>query len=104
MNVEHLAEAGEPFSHVRGYQDDNIACRLTVIRLVARFCEELDEGEEIELATRVYTQLTLEDSPLVDPSYEADGSLLSDDVFKQLHRIMKDQLGASYKLAPRKTI
>ncbi|KAI0835249.1 hypothetical protein F5Y06DRAFT_306385 [Hypoxylon sp. FL0890] len=92
-----LSEAARPLGSVRGYQDDNFSCRLSVIQIISKVTTGLTHEEEVNLAGRVYTQLKLEGNPLIDPWWERHANWLPDAVFGQLHKIMRDQLGRSYK-------
>ncbi|KAI0135914.1 hypothetical protein F4814DRAFT_402949 [Daldinia grandis] len=95
-DVEQLAGTTDPRQNVRGYDADNIACRLLIISMVSRFTHGLEHEEEIDLAERVYTQLKMEGSPLVDMGWVSSFDELPGMVFENLHTIMKDQLGSSY--------
>ncbi|KAI1372841.1 hypothetical protein F4677DRAFT_462784 [Hypoxylon crocopeplum] len=99
---EHISEAEERGSYLRGYHDDNISCRLSIVQIVAQFTMGLEHDEEIYLAERVYIQLKMEGSPLVDHWWEGIAHMLPDEVWNRLHVIMSDQLGPSYKYHVRK--
>ncbi|KAI1646705.1 uncharacterized protein F4817DRAFT_121556 [Daldinia loculata] len=95
-DVEQLAGRTNTRQDVRGYDADNIACRLSIISMVARFTHGLEHEEEVDLAERVYTQLKMEGSPLVDMRWVGGLDQLPDMVFEHLHTVMKNQLGSSY--------
>lgn len=93
--LERVSLRSRRCAHIRGYNDDNISSRLAVVRIVAQMTNGLTHEEEANLAERVYTQLKLEKSPLVDPRLaECE---LSATMFDQLHAAMNAQLGPSYK-------
>ncbi|KAI0849028.1 hypothetical protein F5Y00DRAFT_236401 [Daldinia vernicosa] len=95
-DVEQLAGRTHPRQDVRGYDAGDIACRLAVISMVARFTNGLEHEEEVDLSERVYTQLKMEGSPLVDMRWMGGLDDLPDWVFEHLHTVMKNQLGSSY--------
>ncbi|OTA68099.1 hypothetical protein K449DRAFT_462024 [Hypoxylon sp. EC38] len=96
-DIKLLSEAVRPLGSIRGYQDDNFTCRLTVIQVVSKVTTGLTHDEEIKLAGRVYTQLKLESSPLIEPGWEFSAYVFPDIFFGQLHDILKGHLGDSYK-------
>ncbi|KAI8963153.1 hypothetical protein F5Y11DRAFT_166924 [Daldinia sp. FL1419] len=94
--IEPLQQRTNPQRDVRGFDSDDVACRLSVILMVAHCNTSLEHDEEIDLAERVYTQLKMEGSPLVDRRWENNPSRLPDFVFQHFHSVVKEQLGKSY--------
>ncbi|KAI0376719.1 hypothetical protein F5Y04DRAFT_285661 [Hypomontagnella monticulosa] len=93
--LERVSTWSRRCPHIRGYNDDNISARLAVVRIVAQMTKGLTHEEEANLSERIYTQLKLERSPLIDPRLEEHE--LSGPMFDQLHTVMNAQLGPSYK-------
>ncbi|KAI2613367.1 hypothetical protein GGR54DRAFT_615582 [Hypoxylon sp. NC1633] len=94
--LKSIARINRKFSHIRGYHDDNIECRLQVIRIVAQYNVGLSHEEEVNIAERVYTQLKMVGSPLVDPFFRDCIDELLPPPWEQLHEVLCDQLKVSY--------
>ncbi|KAI1391722.1 uncharacterized protein F4822DRAFT_193730 [Hypoxylon trugodes] len=92
-----VVDAHKRFSHVRGYLDGDIPCRLLILRTVAKFTLGLTHEEEVKLAARAYTQFALENDILVDdPGWIKSLYRVPCLVVEYLVVIMKNQLGPSY--------
>ncbi|KAI1802642.1 hypothetical protein F4811DRAFT_387519 [Daldinia bambusicola] len=95
-DVEQLVSKDNPKGDMRGYDDDNLVCRLSILSVVVKYSDGLEHEEEVGLAERVYTQLKMEGSPLVDPRWERRTCQLPDMVFEHLYTVVRNQLGSYY--------
>ncbi|KAI1400904.1 hypothetical protein F4819DRAFT_459932, partial [Hypoxylon fuscum] len=69
----HLEHVYEPYTNIRGYHDDNIWPRLQIVR--------------------IYTQLKMEGSPLLEPNRQFELDLLPKEDLDRLRVTMNTHLG-----------
>lgn len=91
----HLEHVYEPYTNIRGYHDDNIWPRLQIVRLVAKFTTGLNYVQEADLVSRIYTQLKMEGSPLLEPNRQFELDLLPKEDLDRLRVTMNTHLGQS---------
>ncbi|OTB09895.1 hypothetical protein K445DRAFT_13599 [Daldinia sp. EC12] len=96
-NIERLVNKDDPEQDTRGYDTEELHCRLSILSVVAKYSHSLSHEEEVGLAERVYTQLKMEGSPLVDPRWENKACQLPDMVYQHFYAVVKNQLGEHYK-------
>ncbi|KAI5857481.1 hypothetical protein GGS23DRAFT_600814 [Durotheca rogersii] len=81
-----------PHSEVRGANDEDIPFRLLLLRLAARARGgAVADADQVDLASRVYTQLKLEGSPMIHMSEAEIRSPLPKAWHEQLYRVAHEQ-------------
>lgn len=94
-SLKSFLEADKSFANVRRRRDDDTSHLLSVLRVVGKFSNGLDYEEEKKVTERVYTQLLLECSPLVDP--EVSLKQLPEEAYCHLYIILNEHLGPSFR-------
>ncbi|KAI1469620.1 uncharacterized protein F4812DRAFT_457020 [Daldinia caldariorum] len=92
-DVKQLVSKDNPEGNMRGYDDENLVCRLSILPVIVKYTDGLEYEEEVGLAERVYTQLKMEGSPLVDPRWEDKICQLPDMVFQHFYGVVRNQVG-----------